>query len=66
VEDPPETPVSSSSGAGAVDDPYMKPGDEDAIREAGLDPVARPTSAPESGSAEGDGGEPEGGAEGRT
>jgi hypothetical protein len=35
------------SGVGGVEDPYMKPGDLDAIREAGLDPTPRPTSTPQ-------------------
>jgi hypothetical protein len=38
------------SGAGAVDDPYMKPGDEAAIRDAGLDPSPRPATRPEESS----------------
>jgi hypothetical protein len=54
------------SGAGSVDDPYMKPGDEMAIREAGLDPSPRPMSTPQESVDEGpsgseqDGSEPDG------
>lgn len=67
VEDPPESTLHPSSGAEAVDDPYMKPGDERAIREAGLDPSPRPTSTPRESRPEGeDRAEPEGEAEGRT
>jgi hypothetical protein len=67
VEDAPETTVNPVSGAEAVEDPFMKPGDERAIREAGLDPSPRPTSMPrESGSDAAVDGEPEGEAEQRT
>ncbi len=46
VDDPPDSPPHPVSGAAAVDDPLVKPGDEDAIREAGLDPSPRPISTP--------------------
>jgi hypothetical protein len=67
VEDPSESTENGVSGAGAVSDPYMKPGDERAIREAGLDPSPHPTSTPEEAGPEAAaGGEPEGEAEERT
>lgn len=37
-DDGPESPPNSVRGGGGVEDPFMKPGDERAIREAGLDP----------------------------
>jgi len=37
-DDGPESPESEVRSIGAVDDPFMKPGDERSIREAGLDP----------------------------
>lgn len=60
VEDEPE-PSHPLSGTGAGDDRYMKPGDDDAIRETGLDPSPRPASMPEEGTPEGgEADEPEG------
>jgi hypothetical protein len=46
VVDAPESPPNPVSGAEAVGDD-MKPGDERAIREAGLDPSPRPNSTPQ-------------------
>ena len=60
VEDRPEGGPDPVSGAEAVDDNYFKPGDERAIREAGLDPEKERTSAPRestAGDAAGPGGE---------
>jgi hypothetical protein len=66
VEEDLEAASFPESGGGAVEDPYMKPGDEAAIREAGLDPSPRPAATTGEGDDEGEvGGEPEGEAEGR-
>ncbi len=46
VQDAPEAGPAPVSGAEAVESDPVKPGDEDAIREAGLDPSPRPTSTP--------------------
>lgn len=46
VEDAPEAGPDPISGAEAVDSGDVKPGDEMAIRDAGLDPSPRPNSTP--------------------
>lgn len=46
VEDAPESGPDPISGAEAVESSDLKPGYEDAIRDAGLDPSPRPTSTP--------------------
>ncbi len=46
VEDPPEGEPNPISGDEAVESERVKPGDERAIREAGLDPSPRPDSTP--------------------
>lgn len=46
VEDAPEAGPDPVSGAEAVESSAVKPGDEDAIRDAGLDPSPRPNSTP--------------------
>jgi hypothetical protein len=46
VEDAPESGPNPVSGAEAVESDTVKPGDEAAIRDAGLDPSPRPTSTP--------------------
>lgn len=68
VEDESDGGPDPVSGAEAVDDPYMKPGDEATIRDAGLDPDPRPTSTPRESAAEGEpeGVEPDEGEEGRS
>lgn len=46
VEDAPEDGLNPISGAEAVESEPMKPGEESAIRDAGLDPSPRPNSTP--------------------
>jgi hypothetical protein len=66
MDEPSESDPSPASGGGAVDDPYMKPGDLAAIREAGLDPSPRPVSGMDASLGENvDGDQPDGGTEGR-
>lgn len=60
VDEGPDSGPAPVSGSGAVDDPTMKPGDEAAIREAGLDPSPRPTATPPESVDSGEGDEPEG------
>jgi hypothetical protein len=47
VDDENDVAPGRASSGGTVDDPYMKPGDESAIREAGLDPSPHPLSGAE-------------------
>ncbi len=46
IDDEPESRVHPISGDEAVESADVKPGDEEAIRDAGLDPAPRPNSTP--------------------